>query len=322
MTSPSIPSSNPNLPPPFINITLLPNLRDAGGYPSDLHLNHSTTRYIVRKRLLYRSADPSHISSTALNVLHQDLGIAIIFDLRSQPEIEKATTLSSWESHLKENGKIRRRWTPVFKTEDYTPAALALRFKQYGSEDSTNGFVKAYSAILENAGETVSEVLRYLASESLSSLRSGAAKVDGVDNEDRQAILVHCTAGKDRAGCLVAVVLGLLGVSDEIVAEEYALSDVGIGPMKEHSVQRLLSTGVFDGSSDPRSAAERMIAARKESMLATLKMVRERWGGMEGYVKEVAGVDDEVVAVVRRNCLVSAGSQIDVVDGQCDRVIL
>jgi protein tyrosine/serine phosphatase len=322
MSSPSTPSYTTNLPPPFINIALLPNLRDAGGYPSDLRLNRSTTHYTVRKRLLYRSGDPSRIPPSILNTLHQDLGITTIFDLRSQPEIEKVATLSSWESHLEENGKIKRRWTPVFKTEDYTPAALALRFKQYGSSDGTNGFVKAYAAILENAGAAVSEVLRYLASESLFSLRSEVAKVDGFDNEGRQAILVHCTAGKDRAGCLVAVVLGLLGVPDEIVAEEYALSDVGMGPMKEHFVQRLLSTGVFDGSSDPRAAAERMIAARKESMLATLEMVRERWGGMEGYVKEVARVDDEVVARVRRNCLVSVGSQTDVVGGQGDRAVL
>jgi len=106
------------------------------------------------------------------------------------------------------------------------------------------------------------------------------------------------------------------------VAEEYALSDVGMGPMKEHFVQRLLSSGSFDGSSDPQAAAERMITARKENMLATLEMVRKRWGGMEGYVKEVAGVNDEVVAKLRTNCLVSVEGQSDVVGGECDRAVL
>ncbi len=152
------------------------------------------------------------------------------------------------------------------------------------------------------------------------------AKEDGFvdDDEDqgRQAILVHCTGGKDRAGCLVAVVLGLLGVSDEVVADEYALTDMGMGPMKEYFVQRLLSSGVFDGSSDPPAAAQRMVTARKENMLATLEMVKERWGGMEGYVKEVAGVDDEVIAGVRRNCLVSVDGQNDTVGGECDRTVL
>lgn len=322
MANHSPPPYIPSLPPPFINIPLLPNLRDVGGYPSTLHPNRSTTRCTVRKRLLYRSSDPSRIPLTTINTLHQDLGITTIFDLRSQPEIEKAATLPSWESHLEENGKIKRRWTPVFKTEDYTPAAIALRFKEYGSANGTNGFVKAYTAILENAGAAVSEVLQHLASECLSSIQDGVAKAVEFDDEGRQAILVHCTAGKDRAGCLVAVVLGLLNVPDEVVAEEYALTDVGMGPMKEKLVQRLLSSGVFDGSSDPPAAVERMVAARKENMIATLGMVRERWGGMERYVKEVAGVDDEVIAAVRRNCLVSVEDRNDVVREQCNRAVL
>jgi protein tyrosine/serine phosphatase len=323
MATPPPPYYISSFPPPFINIPLLPNLRDAGGYSSTLHPNRSTTRCTVRKRLLYRSADPSRIRPAILNTLHKDLGITTIFDLRSQPEIEKAASLPSWESRLEENGNIKRRWTPVFKTEDYTPTAIALRFKQYGSSDGTNGFVKAYTAILENAGAAVSEVLRYLASESLSSLRNEVAKADGLDDDKgRQAILVHCSAGKDRAGCLVAVVLGLLGVPDEVVAEEYALTDVGMGPMKGYLVQRLLSSGMFDGNLDPPAAAERMVAARKENMLATLEMVRERWGGMEEYVKEVAGVDDEVIAGVRKNCLVSVEDRNHVIGEECDRAVL
>jgi len=312
------PSYTPDLPPPFINIPLLPNLRDAGGYPSTIQPHGSSTPYTVRKRLLYRSAEPSRIPANTLDRLYHDLGITTIFDLRSWPEIERAGNLSSWESRLQENGKIKRNWTPVFKTEDYNPAGVALRFKDYGSADGTNGFVKAYTAILENAGPAVSEVLWHLASSSASDpLPHGNA--DGVAGSELRATLIHCTAGKDRAGCVVAIMLGLLGVPEEIVAEEYALTEMGMGPMKEYYVERLLSSGAFDGNSDPRAAVERMVTARKESMLATLEMARERWGGMEGYVKDVACVDDEVIAAVRRNCLVLAESQNDVVSGKCDR---
>jgi protein-tyrosine phosphatase len=34
----------------------------------------------------------------------------------------------------------------------------------------------------------------------------------------------HCAAGKDRTGILAAVVLGLLGVDDDVIAADYALS--------------------------------------------------------------------------------------------------
>ena len=38
----------------------------------------------------------------------------------------------------------------------------------------------------------------------------------------------HCAAGKDRTGILAALVLGLLGVPDEVIAEDYALSRDGM----------------------------------------------------------------------------------------------
>ena len=34
----------------------------------------------------------------------------------------------------------------------------------------------------------------------------------------------HCAAGKDRTGVLAALVLGLLGVDDDVIVEDYALS--------------------------------------------------------------------------------------------------
>ena len=52
----------------------------------------------------------------------------------------------------------------------------------------------------------------------------------------------------------------------------------------------------FDGD---RAAAEVMVSARKESMLATLKYIDEEYGGAERYVIEKLGVTKEEVERIR-----------------------
>ena len=70
---------------------------------------------------------------------------------------------------------------------------------------------------------------------------------------------MHCTAGKDRTGVLVALVLALVGVEDEVIAKEYALTEQGLAQWKELIVEYLLQDLAMHGG---REGAERMIGAR------------------------------------------------------------
>jgi len=45
------------------------------------------------------------------------------------------------------------------------------------------------------------------------------------DDETAWPVYVHCTAGRDRTGVLVAAVLHRIGVPEQVIVEEYALSD-------------------------------------------------------------------------------------------------
>jgi protein tyrosine/serine phosphatase len=45
-----------------------------------------------------------------------------------------------------------------------------------------------------------------------------------IANPEAAPLVVHCVAGKDRTGVVCALTLALLGVSDDDVAEDYALS--------------------------------------------------------------------------------------------------
>ena len=110
---------------------------------------------------------------------------------------------------------------------------------------AAQGFVRVYKRILALGGlpthptRPFLTILRHLASPAPS------------------PILVHCTAGKDRSGLAVAVVLSLCGVSDDVVAHEYALSNSGLAHRKEEFVAILVTTEALKGD---RAGAERMIS--------------------------------------------------------------
>ena len=59
--------------------------------------------------------------------------------------------------------------------------------------------------------------------------------------------LVHCSAGKDRTGIVVALVLAALGVPDEVIAADYALSARYLDPERTPAIRQLQdSTGLGD----------------------------------------------------------------------------
>jgi len=76
------------LPPPFVTVPSLTNLRDMGGWRPIVDSN-GTVLSTVRKHVLCRRPDPSPVSDAGLIKPHE-LGMTTSFDLRSKPQIDKA----------------------------------------------------------------------------------------------------------------------------------------------------------------------------------------------------------------------------------------
>lgn len=110
--------------------------------------------------------------------------------------------------------------------------------------------------------------------------------------------MIHCTAGKDRTGVLVALLYLLAGVEPEVIAKEYALTDQGLAHLKPVFKERLLKNPALEGDEE---GVERMIGAREENMRNTIKMIEEVYGSAERYVVEVVGLSEEEVQSLRRN---------------------
>lgn len=125
---PQLPSAvEENLPiPPFINIHGLPNFRDCGGYPIA-----NRPGEIIRTGIIYRSANPSNITETGINQL-RDLGIAKVFDLRSDREIDESTK-NGW-GQIKVWAPAARVRASVFTDDDYANGHRAQRDKNLRME--------------------------------------------------------------------------------------------------------------------------------------------------------------------------------------------
>jgi protein tyrosine/serine phosphatase len=120
------------------------------------------------------------------------------------------------------------------------------------------------------------------------------ARVAGIMRAIAQApaggVLVHCTAGKDRTGIIVALLLTLAGVPAETVAEDYAVSDVYLRPRYEALMQK-----AQDEAERARLAAPK---APPERMLAVLAWLERQHGGVRPYLLH-AGVTEAEIERIR-----------------------
>ncbi|MCJ1247560.1 hypothetical protein MMC30_004774 [Trapelia coarctata] len=202
------------------------------------------------------------------------------------PEIAKLASQFPLSSATLPNAT--RVHAPVFAEKDYSPERIATRYANYASDGGAGGFVAAYRDILDAGVESYRVVFLHIL------------------HRPRDNFLVHCSAGKDRTGVLVMLILGIAGVEEEGIAEEYALSEVGLAEWREGIVAHL---GGEEGTGMSREGVERMVSSRKENMLATLGMVGEMFGGCEGYVRGVLGFTGEEVEAMRKNLVEDAGGR-------------
>jgi protein-tyrosine phosphatase len=113
-------------------------------------------------------------------------------------------------------------------------------------------------------------------------------------------VAYHCAVGKDRTGLLTMLLLGALGSPDDVVVADYARS-ARAGAVQ---VAWLFWLGSPEGVVAEEDLYEGVWSARPEVMEATLAHLRDRHGGVLGYLAD-AGVGDEVVEELRGRLLVA-----------------
>lgn len=236
------------------------NFRDLGGYPTS---DGRETRW----RTLYRADGLYRLTPGDARAV-VDLGVRTVLDLRTDNEVKTRGTFPV------DDFDVAYHRLPIIDAtwgETSTPEI----------EDVVEYLVFAYRGMLAEAAPRFADAIRLLA------------------QQEVLPAVFHCAAGKDRTGILSALVLGSLGVDEQIIAADYGLT--------ERATQRLI---VWAREHQPELAdlyakmPVRFAAADPRAMTIILRDMKTQHGSVRNYVREI-GVEEDAVDALARSLLVT-----------------
>jgi protein-tyrosine phosphatase len=214
----------------------------------------------IRRAAVVRSDTPSRLTEAGRAAL-LDHGIRSIVDLRRSDEIE-----------LHPNPFAE----PGSHGIAYTSISLIDPAKSPPDEFTT--LATDYNGMIDRYQSTIAEIVTSVAS----------APLGGV--------MIHCMAGKDRTGIISALLLALVGVPNEVIAADYALTAECLRPLDDDWLEN------GPGEREERERDVARFRARDEVMLEVLDHLDERYGCVEAYLLE-AGVSAADVQRLRERLL-------------------
>jgi len=119
-----------------------------------------------------------------------------------------------------------------------------------------------------------------------------ASAVGSIADAPPGAVLVHCAAGKDRTGLVVALALASVGVAPEAIAADYALT-------QGRTAERL-EAWLADLEEERRDEIRAWQATPPETMLAVLGHLEDRHGGVNAYLRGGGVTTDQLAALRER----------------------
>lgn len=244
-----------------VALELLFNVRDLGGYSG-------RAGQTLRWNRVFRADNLPRATRRDLGAL-ADLGVRTVIDLRTTREVLEEPTPTF------PGGPVEYHHLPLLRsTWDHTgppprPDADPVAF-----------LAERYLEMLVEGAPMIADALRIMAVPSA------------------QPVIFHCSLGKDRTGLLAAVLLSLLGVRDEVVVEDYALSSLAVAAHAEWSERNHPG-----GRNGVRPVPAVYLAAPPEAMGRVLAQVRTRGSSMVGFVRSI-GVEIETIEALHRHLLV------------------
>ena len=233
----------------------LDNIRDVGGLP----LRDGGT---TRTGVLLRSASLHYCTPADVTHLVEEYGLRLVIDLRTQREIDRdgPTALAAAGVETVSLSFIPEEGRELPETED-----------------DVDPLVHIYLGYLRDRADNVLAAVRRLAA------------------ADAGPALVHCAAGKDRTGVLVALVLDAVGVERDAVVADYALS-----AERMEALFRRWTTA----AGEPMPADLTPHLPRAEAMAAVLAHLDAEYGtgggtgGAAGWLR-AHGLDEESLTHLR-----------------------
>lgn len=232
-----------------VNVPGVQNFRDLGGYPVYSRNKH------VRWGILYRSAQMDLNHPATVEKLHS-LGIRTVIDLRDSTE-RHGQTVSA------ETG-IRTLSIPILVGD--------LSYILDG--------VNAQSIRSDTVNRIVERLNRRVIDHHTHDFR---LLFDALLDKNNYPLVIQCTNGKGRTGIASALILSALGVNDEIIMDDYRLSNYFYDIPSGSSYAYHLPAPSQEALTTIYSAREGFLNAAKDEMV-------RRYGSVENYLQRAVGL--------------------------------
>ncbi|MEV5011875.1 tyrosine-protein phosphatase [Streptomyces sp. NPDC093064] len=242
-----VPSTEPEL-------AAVRNFRDVGGLPT-------VDGRRVRHGMLFRSGHLAHATDEDASYLGS-LGLHTIFDFRNAADVKL-------EGPDVELPGVRNVNLPL---SDPADGAEFWKMVRDGDLDELRSvlddgkgahrMIASYRVLIKERTGEHSRVLHALA-------------------EDCVPVLMHCAAGKDRAGLSIAVTLLALGVERDAIVADYLESNAKHRRYKVHRS----NTSAAAYSPEVMELLSPLFEARAEYLAAALETIEETWGGVDSYLE-------------------------------------
>lgn len=209
----------------------------------------------VRWRRLFRSGEPQRLSDVEAARLHDEIGFATVIDLRSEGEADHPRGLGPLISE-----RVTRHHFPMGDPRS-----------KYAARE-TGEWDPHYDRMLDERGAEWATIVRLLSEDSA------------------YPAVFHCVTGKDRTGVLASLIFGVLGVDEQTVLDDFALSQTGMDQL----VSDLRARGKIAPDESPNPA----LGVPVEAMAHMLDVLNTRHGGAVDYLRAHGVTDDELQRLV------------------------
>ncbi len=249
------------------------NTRDLGG----LETQDGRT---VRAGQLIRSGEIDQISATSMQRL-DDMGVSAIVDLRTTSEA------TAHPAQWPEGEGPARHHFPVMENESQMIDDMRASIRAgTATEAKTDGlFLGAFGYIATNYTEEYRDLFDVL-----------------LDQPEGEAVLYHCSGGKDRTGVATALVLTALGVSKDEIQSDFMMSNT-LKDADNKAQQIAAEVNAAEGTNMTSEAVWPSLGVREAYLDEFYKSVEASYGSVEDYLREGLGLTDADIETLRNRYL-------------------